>query len=160
MIGAVLAAALAATAQQDHHRDQATSARPVAMAALPTARATLDDSLVDYPEARFRSVRFTDDHQGQSGFCGEMNTKNRMGGFTGWKRFFLLISDDKTLNALYDKLTVEGEQTKLDKFLGTYSPDADPNRDSSGKVIDRACGQAEPMTDSHDYSPDLTYSSK
>jgi hypothetical protein len=77
-----------------------------AATALPGARASLDEVLTDYPSARFRSVQarlvrsvYADD-EGQSNkvpwmhrggvvlvICGEINTKNRMGGYTGWEPF-------------------------------------------------------------------------
>lgn len=66
----------------------ADSAFTVAQAAQ-NLRKEMDRKLVDYPSTRFQNVRaapatpdpgFT--------FCGEMNAKNRMGGYNGWERFY------------------------------------------------------------------------
>jgi hypothetical protein len=45
----------------------------------------LDTRLVDYPSARFRNVRIAAD---LSYACGEVNSRNQMGGMTGWAPFF------------------------------------------------------------------------
>lgn len=64
-------------------------------AKLPTARSVLDRSLGDYPSARFRAVRVSYGTDATSiGFCGEVNAKNAMGGYTGWRPFFLIVNDD------------------------------------------------------------------
>ncbi|WP_100259298.1 hypothetical protein [Qipengyuania seohaensis] len=74
--------------------------------AVEEARKALDDQLTDYPSARFRGVRarivpsvYSSD-EGQSDkvpwthrggpilvLCGQINAKNRMGGYTGWSDF-------------------------------------------------------------------------
>lgn len=63
------------------------------------ARQTLDNTLIDYPSARFRNVFPLVWHEGKGlmnlhpkiypAFCGEMNARNRMGGYGGWEPFFL-----------------------------------------------------------------------
>lgn len=63
-----------------------------------TARETLDNDLADYPSARFRNVRATYSPRIEGGkdrltFCGELNAKNHMGGYTGWASFALLPED-------------------------------------------------------------------
>ncbi|HEX3918851.1 MAG TPA: hypothetical protein VHW60_16055 [Caulobacteraceae bacterium] len=77
-----------------------------AVAALPAARKAFDSTLTDYPSARFQDVHARivhsvyDDDEGQSNkvpwahrgglvlvICGEVNAKNRMGGYTGWTAF-------------------------------------------------------------------------
>lgn len=88
---------VSATAGELHERAQA---------ALPAVREALDGALTDYPSARFRNVQarlvrsvYSTD-EGQSNkvpwthrggvvlvFCGEINAKNRMGGYTGWEPF-------------------------------------------------------------------------
>lgn len=56
---------------------------------LAAARQTLDNDLADYPSARFRNV--TAERTGNSiAFCGEVNSRNRMGGMTGWQRFWMI----------------------------------------------------------------------
>lgn len=43
--------------------------------------------LVDPESARFRNI---DDrrHEAASGVCGEIDSRNRLGGYVGWTRFF------------------------------------------------------------------------
>lgn len=59
-------------------------------AALAKVRRALDDQLFDYPSARFREVYFTPTPSGDVLVCGEVNAKNRMGAFIGWKGFYWL----------------------------------------------------------------------
>lgn len=58
------------------------------------ARRVLEDRLFDYPAARFRTVRANDFM-----ICGEVNAKNRLGAFTGWKRFG--VSFNEGVSTLY-----------------------------------------------------------
>lgn len=100
--------AVLAQAQPVPGSDGASELRERAQAALPAVREALDGALTDYPSARFRNVKarlvrsvYASD-EGQSNkvpwnhrggvvlvFCGEMNAKNRMGGYTGWEAFGL-----------------------------------------------------------------------
>lgn len=82
---------------------------PVTDGIIRSARAALDERLLDYPSARFRDV-----HGNAMVVCGFVNAKNRMGAYTGWSRFayvdlgsdpYLLVddaegSDDIMLDAL------------------------------------------------------------
>lgn len=61
---------------------------------VPAIRRHLDEQLIDYPSARFRDVFVSANPQAEAeggtvgGYlCGFINSKNRMGGYTGWKRF-------------------------------------------------------------------------
>lgn len=49
------------------------------------ARETLNQTLLDYPSARFRDV-----HGDSRRLCGFVNSKNRMGAYTGWDRFVIM----------------------------------------------------------------------
>jgi hypothetical protein len=104
-----LAAAAASADAAAKHRPAAgaapTSLHARALAALPARRA-LDDQLIDYPSARFQDVHarivksvYADD-EGQSDkvpwthrggdvlvLCGQINSRNRMGGYIGWTGF-------------------------------------------------------------------------
>ncbi|WP_303699161.1 hypothetical protein [Brevundimonas naejangsanensis] len=67
--------------------------RPGPKATVPTqtiekARQRLDNDLGDYPSARFRNV-IAQGEADRAKFCGEINSRNRMGGMTGWQRFYL-----------------------------------------------------------------------
>lgn len=62
---------------------------------LAQAREWLELTLVDYDSARFRDVRaviVSPRSKGQRqvylGICGMVNAQNRMGGYTGFERFF------------------------------------------------------------------------
>lgn len=91
-----------------------------AVAAIPAARAELDSQLTDYPTARFRNVHVRmvrsvyNDDEGQSNkvpwthrggpilvFCGEINAKNRMGGYGGWQQFMFKPAQTDMV-AMYD----------------------------------------------------------
>jgi hypothetical protein len=50
------------------------------LAALPSLRQSLDDTLVDYPGTRFRYVRAFQNEKGDVVLCGDMNAPNRTGG--------------------------------------------------------------------------------
>ena len=65
--------------------------------ALPIARAKMSDSLIDYPSARFEEVGAAAAWDGKYvRFCGRINSKNRMGGYTGWQPFLMLVTDKAT----------------------------------------------------------------
>lgn len=65
--------------------------------ALPIARAKMSDSLIDYPSARFEEVSAAAAWDGKYvRFCGRINSKNRMGGYTGWQPFLMLVTDKAT----------------------------------------------------------------
>ena len=120
-------------------------------AQIPAIKTILDDTLVSYPETRFRSVRlvrtgFTDKPDIVTGFCGEMNTKNRMGGFTGWSKFF--VSTDPVLAGAPDRLYVFGMRGTLD----AYSPGA------TDQFVATLCGISPKPLDDRDYSSAFTFS--
>lgn len=51
----------------------------------------VDDRLVDYPSARFRDVyavwRSVRGEEPEFSICGQVEAKNRLGGYTGWQHF-------------------------------------------------------------------------
>lgn len=59
-------------------------------ARLKVVRGMLDDQLIDYGSARFKRVQV-----GSIGprllVCGEVNSRNRMGGYTGWTPFVAMV---------------------------------------------------------------------
>lgn len=64
-------------------------------AKLPLARAVLDRQLADYPSTRFRNVRASFGTDTASiAFCGEVNGKNAMGGYTGWRPFLVMVDEE------------------------------------------------------------------
>lgn len=52
------------------------------------ALASLEGVLIDSTDAKFRNLRQVD-YKGEPMLCGEVNSKNRMGGYAGYSRFFL-----------------------------------------------------------------------
>ncbi len=53
----------------------------------PDYEIAVADRLIDPESVRFRNV---DDRRGEAagGVCGEMDSRNRLGGYVGWTRFF------------------------------------------------------------------------
>ncbi|WEK56488.1 MAG: hypothetical protein P0Y52_07935 [Candidatus Brevundimonas phytovorans] len=66
---------------------------PPTNALFSGARSALDARLFDFPSARFRDVR------GDANvLCGFVNAKNRLGAYTGWKRFaYVAFGDDPSI---------------------------------------------------------------
>jgi len=124
--------------------------------AVTEARAALDDNLLDYRATRFRQVRLVQTKMGYQAFCGELNTPNRLGGFSGWTRFVLPLGDSSLAKTM-DKPTIQGQPTKMDAFLAKYGPGEDQNRDSSGRVIASECGETAQNLDTRDYADALTF---
>lgn len=120
------------------------------------ARAALDDNLLDYRATRFRRVRLVQTKLGYQAFCGELNTPNRMGGFSGWTPFVLPLGDSDLAKTM-DRPTIQGQPTKIDVFLAKYGPGQNPNRDSSARIIASECGETAQSVDAVDYAGALTF---
>lgn len=62
-----------------------------AVSSAPATRRRLNDLLLDYPSTRFRDVYVTVNlgtaEPRKAYLCGFLNSKNRMGAYTGWTRF-------------------------------------------------------------------------
>lgn len=102
------------------------------------AGAIMDDTLVDYPSARFRNVRAVMRKDAQKtdrmAFCGEVNSKNKMGGYTGWSHFVLdpsefggpvgaMWTDSTGLGAAMVQTACQGEVTVLPKdYTSAFAP--------------------------------------
>lgn len=91
---------------------------------IAEVRRVLDDSLLNYPETRFRNVRFvrtgfTGGPSSVTGFCGELNTQNRMGGFTGWSPFF--VSATPLREGMPDRLHILGRRGTLDDYMDGFT---------------------------------------
>lgn len=128
-----------------------------AVAAIPAVQAGFDSQLTDYPSARFRNVQarlvrsiYSSD-EGQSNrvpwthrgnvvliLCGEINAKNRMGGYIGWERFAFEPAQDDVVTmydfskprqpkpynlATRDKLMVSGGAGYDDEYIGVLCGD-------------------------------------
>ncbi|UVO49159.1 hypothetical protein M0208_00975 [Sphingomonas sp. SUN019] len=140
-------------------------------AALPEARDELDTVLADYSSARFRNVQarlvrsvFASD-DGQSNkvpwlhrggvvlvFCGEVNAKNRMGGFTGWEKFAL---QPKQVDVVTLYSFEKPRQPKPTNIA------AEPKFMSASNLYDEhlglMCGNEAEVIDPTDLSGSLTY---
>ncbi|MBX9614904.1 MAG: hypothetical protein K2X25_04875 [Caulobacteraceae bacterium] len=51
---------------------------------IEAVKAEMDTVLFDYPSARFQNVRIT---SGGNVVCGQVNSKNRLGAYVGWRSF-------------------------------------------------------------------------
>lgn len=67
---------------------QAVTPQAPAPALLADARRAFNESLFDYPSARFREVRAN-----QSVLCGNVNAKNQLGAYVGWRPFVFVRYD-------------------------------------------------------------------
>ena len=77
------------------------------------ARMAMDNDLADFPTARVRNVRATYSKRIEGGnrrltFCGEINAKNKMGGYGGWLHFALLPGSDSAVTMDGTKVIIEG----------------------------------------------------
>lgn len=55
---------------------------------INASRTLFDERLVDYPSARFKDVRMSED---ATFLCGSVNSRSRAGGYTGWHRFAVKV---------------------------------------------------------------------
>lgn len=106
---------------------QTASPGPVTTKVVEDARRALDETLLDFPSARFRDVR-------GNGFvlCGFVNAKNRMGAYSGWSRFAWLAGSQSP------RLLMDGPEGANDVLL------------------DGLCGQDGKRQTGADYSDRLT----
>lgn len=81
--GALAVSAIASQpAAAPKHSAQATDTA----ARVESLKRGLDEHLADYPSARFRDVKMSDD----GAVCGFVNSKNRVGGYAGWAQFYAI----------------------------------------------------------------------
>ena len=83
-------------------------------------REVIEDSLLDPESVQYRNVHETSWIDAQNGhlhigLCGELNAKNHMGGYAGFRRFIFVASD------IFgpDKVWIDGE----DKLITDLFPD-------------------------------------
>lgn len=109
--GALLAAAAPATFNQVE--------RAAAQKMAVEARRIMEDQLVDYPAARIRNVRA----QYSAGmnaegmrFCGEINARNRAGGYNGWRPFIVFPGLDQMAidDSVYFPVFCDTKDAKVD----------------------------------------------
>jgi len=55
---------------------------------ISASRTLFDERLVDYPSARFKDVRMSED---ATFLCGSVNSRSRAGGYAGWHRFAVKV---------------------------------------------------------------------
>ncbi|WP_292038623.1 MULTISPECIES: hypothetical protein [unclassified Brevundimonas] len=55
---------------------------------IDASKALFDERLVDYPSARFKDVRMSED---ATFLCGSVNSRSRAGGYAGWHRFAVKV---------------------------------------------------------------------
>jgi hypothetical protein len=75
---------------------------PLSTAQLKEIESTMSHNLFDPSSAQFRNVRATDvvlqDGTRERRVCGEMNAKNRMGGYVGFEYFGGTMENGKFVN--------------------------------------------------------------
>ena len=64
-----------------------------------------ESNLIDPFSAQFRNVyakevKGTIDGVSVTNYCGEINSKNRMGGYVGWSFFYINVISDNGINAI------------------------------------------------------------
>lgn len=62
------------------------------------ARARMVEVLRDPDSARFRNVRYSVQSDGRIIFCGEVNARNGLGGYTGYMLFVTSVTRDLSVN--------------------------------------------------------------
>lgn len=117
---------------------------------ITETRGILDDRLVNYPETRFRNVRyvktgFAGGPKNVMGFCGEMNTQNRMGGYTGWSPFF--VSPTPVAEGAPDRLYVVGIPSRMDEY----------SRGFTTQIVATFCGPESEPANSEEYANRLAH---
>ena len=111
--------------------------------AINKLRGLFNEKLFDYNSARFKSVRlyYSTLHSPVIA-CGEVNSKNTLGGYTGWKPF-IYIGDNNELEIEHDEPT-DPEGTVVFDFLKTT-------------MCSRHHYEHLPTPDGCDYAPALFY---
>lgn len=114
---------LSASADLEDRPDGRSAGRAtVPVETIEKARVRLDTDLADYPSARFRNV-IAQGSSERAKFCGEINSRNRMGGMTGWQRFYL--DPDIGLPIIINPMTsCEGSIDNADYSSALTSPDS------------------------------------
>lgn len=114
-------AAALATQATAATRDFTPAERKSALAAAAAVRDQFDAELFDYPTARFRTVIAAYPHDAKGArLCGFVNSKNRMGAYTGWVPFAVL-ADRLTFSA--DMVAWICDPTENDLDTRDYSSD-------------------------------------
>ncbi|MBB4152738.1 hypothetical protein GGQ80_000614 [Sphingomonas jinjuensis] len=123
--------------------------------AVAEARRELDNNLLDYPRARFRTVRLVQSSKRFKAFCGDINVTNRMGGYNGWQPFVLPLGKDGVAG-LYDKPTITGQPTTIGSVMSKYGQKSSVS-DIAGRQVSGACGSDATRLDDTDYAAALSY---
>jgi hypothetical protein len=138
MFASLLAAAALASAGQANQNPLADPAvlHENALRITAQLKRRFDDSLPDFPSTRFRDVHarlvhsvYSDD-EGQANrvpwthrgglvlvICGQINAKNRMGGYAGWSSFAFEPAQDDVVS-VYKRNYNEWKQAVGKPFLG------------------------------------------
>lgn len=90
-------------------------------------RDILDSRLTDYPSARFRRVRVSEDG---ANLCGEVNSRTPAGGYGGWAMFSLRVDQGETGFRMSQSASVFAEirdqcAARTDWRSGDFSSDID-----------------------------------
>lgn len=92
--------------------EPAASSAPSNTVVMAGAMSSIKRKLVDPGSARFRNVRAYPQASGTTAVCGEVNAKNRAGGYNGYQRF---------ISAGIDKYTwLENEMEDMESAWATF----------------------------------------
>jgi hypothetical protein len=103
--------------------------------------------LVDPSSAIFRNITF-DGLVGNT-WCGEINVKNGMGGYTGWKPFHLLIFKDGTVSFSLLQL-LEDESDENEEHYERNKERSERNKRINGltiKIHEGFCKDGQPTSE-------------
>ena len=62
---------------------------------VAAAKEAVQALLTDPSSAQFRSLKVNSTKAGEASVCGEVNAKNRMGGYGGFQRFYFVVSTNE-----------------------------------------------------------------
>lgn len=91
--------------------------------AIEQAKTLVVHDLLDPSSAQFRDLKF---HERTGAVCGELNAKNRMGGYTGFRRFY--VKDGKAMLEPEKSLVKDGDRqlneavAELNYTMGSTEP--------------------------------------
>lgn len=95
---------------------------------LEEAQEATAQKLIDPSSAQFRDVRWNDET-----VCGEVNAKNRMGGYVGFKQFYADEFEGKWLIYFVGPDTLNGDKSG-DMWIMKCDPDQDRQLEAGMRI--------------------------
>jgi len=88
---------VACTKTDDHLRDMVTK----------------HSDIIDPSSAMFRNITL----DFSNGWCGEINVKNRMGGYSGWKPFNIMVDNNGNVSVYVTEKNLNNANEEVDKII-------------------------------------------